>query len=1274
MAEEHREESSLASLSAEELEQRLEEAVGKRETLQSKLKEVQSDFEQLLGKSPKRMRETVSELDKEIDALERKRTINSMPLAEEREILKQIARVQKKKREVELFENYDAQFKEKKAQVLELRETLKNLRNNITNLRAELDLSKMAETAGCSKDEIVCMKLECPQDKMGKVIGKKGSNVKQLSQKTHVAVDINRKQGDIRITGALDNLETAASDLDKVISSRQEEFEVPEILVDYLTARHITKLEEMRTNYPDLYVAMKRNTTMVTVRGIPEDLENFRFELFNLKIKKQVIDLPSAVSSYLVGKKGSNIEGLVLLHQTAIHIERKDEESQVTIVGPSSNVQAATEAIQEISDKMKEDSLSIAVDPIIKEVLLMENGKGIQAINKMVNAEKDSDTAGFVNVNCDGNNVVLKGRAVLLPSAFEIAKREVQVLESKVKTIDVDQVVIPKMIGKGGENIKKIVDGKPIAISFDRNTGRVALCGLVDEDLQAAEQRIRDIMANNQVERISLDSAKYATVIRDLIRTKSKEINAICHFQSDDETCSVVLRGSNDMLKQASAIVREYVEKNHFEELQMTNDELRALLQGGKNSKLASMQTEHSVAIKSDRERNVVRVRGEAENVMKAVDALNQYLFGGAGFAVEKLELEKEQIGVVIGREGKTKADLEKRYENVSIAVDGVENRITLRGPEGDTEACCVEIIKMVSIMQVTRTVETTAKQVEELKNDKAIFRGVPVTVTFQPELNSIKLRGFSDDVRHAVAILNEKLTGQYESRLKFATPQFRKIKDSCTDSNLLERIRLMTGASVGVESSDECIAFKGKQKQVKAAKQEVLKLLDFVLGSSFGHVNLDFTLIPVIGKVPVLADIASASGASLSLDRDLNVILISGKVEKVGVAMSQLRAKIDEAEKLSFVLQLEASEDWLISSIIGKKGSNIKSLRKEAKCSIDVDSSARRITVSGDNADLVKKAREMFNELIEKRRSEHIILPMLETDLPAFVGRGGSNVSEFQNKHGVEAQIVKGSGTIALKGDAEKVLAAKTDLLEWIQSRHDSRKDAEGEAIMQLKKSQIPAVVGPKGSTIGKLQGESGCRIDIDRVKTTLKISGGDAEKRSSLLKRIEEIIKEDADSRSEDNSDESAGKEEASKASARQKSHDDGKEKSSDKKEIVRKIPSPSHSYTAKDFPALQVQNADSTDENCDRNSGRSRSLSTETGSEWAAVVKAQPSKISVSKETAESPTATASESPPALDWCSSSSDESHHDDANSHDASDADINDNHGPAQGRALGYVN
>ena len=41
-----------------------------------------------------------------------------MPLAEEREILKQIARVQKKKREVEVFENYDAQLKEKKVRCL----------------------------------------------------------------------------------------------------------------------------------------------------------------------------------------------------------------------------------------------------------------------------------------------------------------------------------------------------------------------------------------------------------------------------------------------------------------------------------------------------------------------------------------------------------------------------------------------------------------------------------------------------------------------------------------------------------------------------------------------------------------------------------------------------------------------------------------------------------------------------------------------------------------------------------------------------------------------------------------------------------------------------------------------------------------------------------------------------------------------------------------------------------------------------------------------------
>lgn len=53
-----------------------------------------------------------------VSALERQRTINSMPLAEEREILKQIARVQKKKREVEVFENYDAQLKEKKVRCL----------------------------------------------------------------------------------------------------------------------------------------------------------------------------------------------------------------------------------------------------------------------------------------------------------------------------------------------------------------------------------------------------------------------------------------------------------------------------------------------------------------------------------------------------------------------------------------------------------------------------------------------------------------------------------------------------------------------------------------------------------------------------------------------------------------------------------------------------------------------------------------------------------------------------------------------------------------------------------------------------------------------------------------------------------------------------------------------------------------------------------------------------------------------------------------------------
>ena len=978
---------------------------------------------------------------------------------------------------------------------------------------------RTANRLGCRIEELVGMKVDCPQSKLGQVIGKKGKKLQQLSSKTNVSVDIdksNETDSKICIVGPMESLDAALSDLDRVISETETSIAVSEELVQYLTTKGITAFDEMRQSHPHVRIELKRLQTVVKVRGIPMDIESFQHDLDAAAalVTTRTLSVTSKESGLIVGKQGAVIENLVMSHQTAINVSRQgNEESTIKITGPSGHVEAAAREIEEMREANKEAEHAVPVEAHIKATLLLESGKGIKSLSQKVNEAINDKTAGLVNINfaSTGDSIIAKGKQRVLDLAVEVVQAQVRSLEAHTVRFKVDPAVIPIFIGKGGQNIKKLKGDHPVTIEFDRVNGEVLLCSLDESKLKIVEEEARALGEQNHVERISVDPAQYGPVIKEFFRTQSKEVNRLAVTKGDDENNQIVLRGSQENLEIATGLVRDFLTKNFFEEMDVTKDDIQALLSGGKTCKLSELATETGVSLHAPRERQVVAARGEKSKVLHALKMVRSFLYGGEDISVVKITVDEDVIGSVLGKNGKHRTELENRYESVSIVVGRVDNVMTIRGVQPEVEACRLDVLTLMASAKVTQkvvTTEETAKKIEKTRFHRRLMQTIPVQITLQDAAFSI--RGLKDDVRDAVSILEEQCGKEYQTGYYLDDGMFKRLQEVWRDPSGLKRIEHSSGAKLSMDEKSCAVVFSGKRSSVERAKLDTLKFFEFLFSSQFTRLTVTNQILVSLGKSGCIPQVTATCCARLIIDRDLKSILVFAEnQDAVEKSRAALQAAVEHESKLVSVLQLEENEDWIVSLLLGKNGAQIKSLRKQTACRLDMDSRARRLTISAEDENKVARGREMVDEIVEKARKECVFVSIPNEHMAAFVGRSGAHIKEFSEKHMVEVQVMKkGKPAVRLTGTENAVQQAKEAVGAFISDRQGRLQEEQALLSFRLKRDQLPVVIGPKGSCIRGLEREFGCKIDVDKGTSIVTVRG---RKRVEAVEKIKQIALSD-------------------------------------------------------------------------------------------------------------------------------------------------------------------
>ena len=199
----------------------------------------------------------------------------------------------------------------------------------------------------------------------------------------------------------------------------------------------------------------------------------------------------------------------------------------------------------------------------------------------------------------------------------------------------------------------------------------------------------------------------------------------------------------------------------------------------------------------------------------------------------------------------------------------------------------------------------------------------------------------------------------------------------------------------------------------------------------------------------------------------------------------------------------ISAGDDPLI--IIGKGGATIQNLQETSGAKFHLNRSTNLLTITGpeDAVQLgLAAAQAILAAEAEKKATEVEERVTWGSDaIKAVIGRGGANIRAAQEATGTRIDADVDAGTLSIVGPANQVSIALTMC-------HNAA-FGEVQDVLELgSRNAVNLIYGPNFQTIRMLQDSTGCKLDIARGGTTLKLAGSTeavANARAQILALLE-------------------------------------------------------------------------------------------------------------------------------------------------------------------------
>jgi len=223
-------------------------------------------------------------------------------------------------------------------------------------------------------------------------------------------------------------------------------------------------------------------------------------------------------------------------------------------------------------------------------------------------------------------------------------------------------------------------------------------------------------------------------------------------------------------------------------------------------------------------------------------------------------------------------------------------------------------------------------------------------------------------------------------------------------------------------------------------------------------------------------------SGARFHLDRDKNILTISGPDECVQLGLAEARAI------LSSELERKANEateqvTWgpdAIKAVIGRGGSTIRSIQDATDVRIDADVDAGTLIIVGPREQVTSALTLAHNAAFGE--AQDVLELGSRNAVNVVYGPNFQTIRDMQDATGCKLEITRGTTTLKLSGSPEAVAEAANQVRELLEANRGFD--------MTIEASKVGAVYGKGGETLRSIQDRSGVNIDVVRGPTHATVS----------------------------------------------------------------------------------------------------------------------------------------------------------------------------------------
>ncbi|KAG7884542.1 hypothetical protein KL938_001669 [Ogataea parapolymorpha] len=383
-----------------------------------------------------------------------------------------------------------------------------------------------------------------------------------------------------------------------------------------------------------------------------EDVKNYE----TASKYNQTFAFPTSQLSRLIGHKGGNLQSLQEEYNVQIDVQKGEDatvgdKTLVKLTGLKVNVEECEKKLTQLGKKWaNERTVVMKIEQKYHRKLIGPSGVYVHRLNEKYNVVIKFP---FEDATGHQDEVVIKGPSKGVAKAEEELRELLQYEKDNgyKETIKVPIAILPRVIGKSGEQVKDIsadtgVDIKHLREKSDGESAQLELTG-TKEGIRAATKKINSIVdriQNNVTESIDVDS-KWHKYLVGPSASKKREIILNACGPNDEADFRRLLQvppaGSNStkIVSQGNkAVVEKIIEQvkqivydleNVVDETVLIPKKKHALLIGSAGMVRRGLEAEYHVRIdipKIKQESDEVHVRGSPENVEKAKAAMQKLI------------------------------------------------------------------------------------------------------------------------------------------------------------------------------------------------------------------------------------------------------------------------------------------------------------------------------------------------------------------------------------------------------------------------------------------------------------------------------------------------------------------------------------------------------------------------------------------------------------------------------------------------------------------------